>query len=479
MTQDPVARLQNAAAELAAHITPPSFEQVIHRRGAIARRSRLATTGLVLCVLVVAGGLFAGLNRAFKGGGSAKDSTGATLRATTIKGATVLSSGSGYTGNVPVTITDASATRGYQVTGMSCAGLDADGNVLFWFRSRMVHAYVPPGGTSRIVPNVPFRTGVSTRPVSFRCHVLRARPWAPPSPHPSSSAPAPNVIAPGFQPVSIGFWNDQQGVMVGTVHCPGCEGSTPGGLIATTDDGGHSWQRVRTALPPAGRVSVVAGGLGYMTAGPDLLFTQDYGATWARVTSRSVIDPSFSSSSDGWATAPDNQTSLPLHPATLLRTIDGGHSWSTVLGPCPRLAPSIVGVSFPTPAIGWVLCEGEGGVGSMWKGVYRTDDGGQTWSLAYGGGLSYGYPSDVSFLADGHGWLLFDFRGQVLQTVDGGAHWTPNHVARAEESSLVSVSFLSDSDGFGLWSGSGGMKLIRTTDGGHSWTTVLTIQKPR
>ncbi len=69
MMRDLSSRLQDAGAELIGTIgRPPTFEEVVHHRP-VVRRSPVVTAGLVLCGVIAAAGLFAGLNRAFEHGG--------------------------------------------------------------------------------------------------------------------------------------------------------------------------------------------------------------------------------------------------------------------------------------------------------------------------------------------------------------------------------------------------------------------------
>jgi photosystem II stability/assembly factor-like uncharacterized protein len=302
-----------------------------------------------------------------------------------------------------------------------------------------------------------------------------SRPTSPsPSPDETVSAtPVPPVVQ--YSPLGVQFWDRTRGVIVGATYCRRCDSGT-GGFIATTADGGRTWHLTNDSYPPFNTVSIVPGGVAYAAAGSMLVTSSDYGETWAKLGSTGVVSPSFSSANDGWAASSKNQITAG---GPLLHTTDGGRSWQAVPSPCPSVGPQIQGLSFPSPAEGWVLCVGEPGAGNQWKAVYRTSDAGGSWTKVYGSGFDYGYAQQVSFLPDGHGWLLFSIRGQPERTVDYGAHWAPSDVVQPEVSQLVAVSFLNAEEGFAVRWMDGTSGLLHTRNGGQSWTFVSDIRLPK
>jgi photosystem II stability/assembly factor-like uncharacterized protein len=69
----------------------------------------------------------------------------------------------------------------------------------------------------------------------------------------------------------------------------------------------------------------------------------------------------------------------------------------------------------------------------------------------------------VQFTDSGHGWVAGD--GRIMATSDGGASWTRQYAGPAD---LDQVDFI---DGQHGWA-AGGDSLLRTTDGGASWTAL-------
>ncbi len=110
------------------------------------------------------------------------------------------------------------------------------------------------------------------------------------------------------------------------------------------------------------------------------------------------------------------------YAGSLYRTVDGGGSWHSV--------PTVVDgpfVTFASPTLGWALAF-EAGEGRM----YSTRDGGQTWSRLPADlpGAAVLEPLDATsfpvFTASGEGWLGAGYLESpvVYRTTDGGASWS-------------------------------------------------------
>jgi photosystem II stability/assembly factor-like uncharacterized protein len=224
--------------------------------------------------------------------------------------------------------------------------------------------------------------------------------------------------------------------------------TTEKGLYKTTD-GGASWtleisrpggfEAVSFADPSAGYVVGRAGGA-YRTT--------DGGLTW---------QPEAASPS----TPPLTLTSIRCADALrclattssgqrLLRTVDGGATWSIVLLPDPVEAKAAT-FSSTTGAV----------AGGTLGRLARSDDAGASWSEV-GAALS----GTFGRLRGTSGSLTFAIgsRGALARTTDGGRSWVGISVPTSED--LVDVSFPDDMHGLAL-DGSGA--LFRTEDGGASW----------
>ncbi len=184
----------------------------------------------------------------------------------------------------------------------------------------------------------------------------------------------------------------------------------------------------------------------------------------------------------------DHEGYLSNNPGVLLTSTDGGGSWQQRPLPCPAdfreggqlsLAPS-------SPTV-WLVCSGQGAVGTRPNVLYRSTDLGASWvaessyppALAAAASLSPGAPtSTIDALAarsSTDAWVLEVTRGGLLATTDGGRSWhdaMPSGVQRGIDTTRDTLDVVSPTlaylashafapiDSGGLW---------RTEDGGRSW----------
>lgn len=187
----------------------------------------------------------------------------------------------------------------------------------------------------------------------------------------------------------------------------------------------------------------------------------------------------------GWAIA--------KRPPGIVHTTDGGVLWTRVTPPAgaARWEPSACAPYFSGGRDAWVACpDAASPPGRLWGfTVWRTGDGGHTWSSAslasaYTKAETTGTISALSldFSGPRHGWLVIQpsqtmnsSPGELLATTDGGASWT--EIAHAEGAGRATlpaggeVSFTSPRDGWlvGGKVGTDDSRLYGTEDGGRSW----------
>ncbi len=232
------------------------------------------------------------------------------------------------------------------------------------------------------------------------------------------------------------------------------------GRIHRTADGGGTWQQVTGEDPrdSSGRwlqsamwFSDANHGL-YALGNGAIRRTSDGGLTWSRtddaVSNRTgSVRLWFSTASDGWL----------MRDGRLLHTADGGATWSD--GGAPPVARALVDMSWVDAGHGWLLDHD--------AGLFTTSDGGAHWTLL---------PAPVE---GGAGWFSVAFSstttgvaytGQytLVRTTDGGAHWT--RVTGFAPSGTPRLKF----EGNQLWALFFGGPPRRSTDGGLTWTEVLT-----
>jgi photosystem II stability/assembly factor-like uncharacterized protein len=221
---------------------------------------------------------------------------------------------------------------------------------------------------------------------------------------------------------------------------------------------GWSWGSPRLQGNDLAAVEFAAGGRGYAAgAFGTILRTEDAGATWAGVPTGRQTD--FSELA---VLGPD--AFVAGGGCTLRRSDDGGRTlkrlpFAASETSCP--AP-LAALSFATPQAGTlVLADGT---------VLRTDDGGQTFSRrtalpgTRAAGAS-GSPRDTVFASPDAGLASVSPGpgGEILRTLDGGATWTSALVAPA------TVRSLHLAPGGTAYAVGDGPALYRSTDGGGSW----------
>lgn len=166
---------------------------------------------------------------------------------------------------------------------------------------------------------------------------------------------------------------------------------------------------------------------GWVLTDEGLKLTGDGGTTWSDVTPKGLTPSSikgifFLDSKHGWLIAPEPDTSSLL----AYRTQDGGSSWQpSQLGASDADslgAPAYL--SFPDIQNGWVVIKLVTSLNFSKGDLYRTTDGGVSWTK-----LSIPIGDPVVFSGLSNGFVAGGPAGdQLYVTRDGGASWEPQTV---------------------------------------------------
>jgi photosystem II stability/assembly factor-like uncharacterized protein len=192
----------------------------------------------------------------------------------------------------------------------------------------------------------------------------------------------------------------------------------PGGIC--------SMSSVRDA---SGRPIVFAGG---RVTGPARLFRWTEGGGWESIDLAGlcgmVLDVAFLDERNGVvcaATGADPAVSF----ASMLRTADGGRTWSEVYR-SNRRGESVWKCSFPTPDVGYATIRPfPPDPKATLRYIVKSVDGGRTWKELFLIDDFYARPQGVGFLTADHGWVGTTTSG--FETRDGGESWARVNMGRS------------------------------------------------
>jgi len=317
---------------------------------------------------------------------------------------------------------------------------------------------------------------------------------------------------------SFRFWNALDGDLVEDVpstlppsKIPGAPGSS--NMVPRTyrtHDGGARWSLVDLPIDwsnPGGPDFALTQLEAWRIVGRELSrgkqtlqHTVDGGDHWTTVgflPAEASFESSltFTDSRTGWLAAYQSKnyawdgTGKPLpvtNPTALLWvTRDGGNTWSAVDLPLPSEAAANnvglvspvffgkdglleFGVIGPPPTFQSDPSRPRTTKGWTHSYILTTHDGGQHWTnlIQTPGGLQQG----GAFFFDVSHWLTSN-GPDLSETYDGGKTWTTRQVlANGLEFDLAPWNYI---DAKTIWSQVGADKLVRSTDGGATWTAVM------
>ncbi len=230
-----------------------------------------------------------------------------------------------------------------------------------------------------------------------------------------------------------------------------------GGEIWATDDNGNSWRKLSTSFTTANVHAVYFSPtnkrLGWLGTEDGMIFrTKNGGQSWHKILEQSGVqinDIYFYDDSLGWAVGSNG---------FIVHTANEGTQWFQQSSP---VSTDLYAVHFLNKKIGWAV--GDDGV------ILRTADGGVTWSKG-----------NVGIVVDGKGIPLYGVRAldstsavvagytALYRTTDGGQTWSG---LRDNARIFYDVFFVNGQTGYVCASG---QRLYKTTDGGQSWNAVFT-----
>ncbi len=235
----------------------------------------------------------------------------------------------------------------------------------------------------------------------------------------------------------------------------GWAGGSEGVLMKTTD-GGNTWEKVETGtLMLIQDIFFLTEEIGWFSCDNGFLKkTTDGGETWFRQTPDTIstlLSIQFLTENTG----------LIVTRKGVLKTTDGGETWVTKLAISEGYFKCL---RFPQINKGYAAGDIGYGYGLVWK----TTDAGETWTKTNFGGDVIGI-DDMVFADSLRGWYVgmdYWFKTQMSRTLNGGDTWQGMNVVSLHGSHINSIDFINSTKGWAV--GSGG-DIFRCDDGTSAW----------
>lgn len=163
----------------------------------------------------------------------------------------------------------------------------------------------------------------------------------------------------------------------------------------------------------------------------------------------------------------DTQNGLIIDGSDILKTTDGGQSWSKV-------------ADAEHPLVAFDFADSQNGFVSSLSGyIMKTTDGGANWTKIENVGVASSLAVDFveSFTKDvlivvARGWSSSVI---LRKSTDGGTSWTDIDIGISEDKLIKKISLANDSIGYFIHSLNDAIELYKTEDQGTTWTLVNTF----
>lgn len=239
--------------------------------------------------------------------------------------------------------------------------------------------------------------------------------------------------------------------------------------IGKTSDGGNTWKFVNNNSVEKNKNGYLTGsswlnnGYGWIVfENGNLIKTTDFGTNWTeKVLDRSINDVYFINQNTGYL-ALKGLINTSTNEGAIYKTTDGGNTWYSV-GTFPRPVKSIF---FLNEQFGWATTYSST---SGWdKIILKTINGGQTWSQTLFNLPNSGSDMvDIYFIDANNGFIMTLF-GKLLRTTDGGLSWQEQNIFNIQSNinSYSKIDFVNSLVGFINLQNK---KIAKTINGGNSW----------
>ncbi|RMD91281.1 MAG: hypothetical protein D6813_07940, partial [Calditrichaeota bacterium] len=230
------------------------------------------------------------------------------------------------------------------------------------------------------------------------------------------------------------------------------------GVLLTSTDGGLNWTRRSsdTILDVGEGMDLFMWNheIGFASASKALLKTTDEGQTWKKIKVDDfghdifdILAVWFNDPLHGWI-----GTSYGSGWGGLYRTFDGGHSWSSQIDSLHR----IFNIYFVNDSLGWFVSGNK---------IFHTKDGGDSWFVQWQDSKTDEFMS-IQFVTPDSGWAAC--LNRLLETHDGGINWS-RILPRPEGLAILDLQFINSQDGWVIGYYGNDSYIYKTSDGGLTW----------
>jgi len=236
--------------------------------------------------------------------------------------------------------------------------------------------------------------------------------------------------------------------------------------VFRTTNGGIQWTEISQLDLidfQLGEIEFVSETEGWITSALGMVYyTSDGGYSWIpkhkSVTLSNLEALDFIDSQTGWAAGNSNISGYNNND--LIKTEDGGDNWSVIY---TDTVYSFIDIDFLSEQLGFGIF----GEYQNYSVVSKTQDGGTTWDTIQ---ISNVDLKSILFIDEDNGWAVGTTPNQELfitHTSNSGISWQEQNNINIPGWGLIDVDFIDSEYGFAV--GNFGA-LIKTTDGGNSWT---------
>ncbi len=243
------------------------------------------------------------------------------------------------------------------------------------------------------------------------------------------------------------------------------------GYLAFTNDGGKSWQRkILNTVANINEIYFRSDDDGYLVAGRKMFVTKDGGSSWREAL---IVNPNefkdgipeflsirFNSKKQGFivGTIIDKNNDNSIIGSLLLKTTDGGESWSRIIVPTKV---ELFHLDFDGKSHGWIV----GDLGT----ILSTTNNGVSWEIQESGTKETLF--NVDFRDENEGYVVGS-NGTILITENGGTNW--RKVDTYVKDKLFRVDFSDDKNG---WIVGADGTVLHSVDRGKTWAKQLSNTK--